>query len=358
MIYYYPGERELIEETLLVEKLAMMDMVLTKEAGFITGMLGSVGDSIQNFAKEHVDTSSITTILTSLGNLMAPAILFGISPWLGILGSIATAMGFDAAKVIGIIKNFVTGKLSQGVKPTLEEITNIGMSAVAGASGGAPANEADDMFYSLKDAEKKGGMMKLAQRGYFSEQVSGPWLGGNSRYGRRGPLYRIFGGLGRQRGRWLLGGFIVWIIKKLLVGAGLVAVAGAGLSMLGKGKEKGTDTVSPVTGPGVPAPPPPVPMPVQKPQFRWSGRGGQMHPNDSNSIWYVPMTNIYRTILGWTTDVYPEASLQKVLYAPSFKNLIGELQRLKQPGSSYIRIPNRFKSRKQVIDSFLNEISV
>lgn len=354
MIYYYPGERELIEETLLVEKLAMMDAAITKEAGIITGMLGSVGDSIQNFAKENIDTSSITTILTSLGNIMAPAILFSISAPLGVLASIATALGFNVSKIIGVIKNFVTGKLSSGKKPTLEEITNIGMNVVSGEAGGAPANEADDMFYSLKQAEKEGGLMKLAQRGYLSERVSGPWVSGNK---HGGLLQRIFGGLGRQRGKWLLGGFVVWIIKKLLVGAGLIAVAGVGLSMLGKGKEKAVAPVPTPVAPGI-APAPPAPVVVPQVQLAWSGRGGQYHPNDNSSIWYVPTTNVFRTLLGWTADVYPEVNLRSASNARTFQSLVRELQGLKELGSSsYIRIPSRFKSRKQVVDSFINELS-
>lgn len=351
---YYPGEKQFIEDTLLVEKLAMMDAALTKEAGALSDMLGGVGNSIQNFAKENVDTSSPKALLSSLGNIMAPAILFNIYKPFGILLSISSALGFNASAVVSAIKNFVTNSLAQGKRPTPEEITNIGMGAVSSQVGGAGVTASGDMFDILKQAEREGSLIKMAQRrGLMSEQVSGPMFMSNQ---HRGVLGRVFGGLTRQRGKWLLGGFLVWIIKKLLAGAGLLALAGAGVSLM-KGKDKVPATApAPTTAP-VPTPevvPAPVPA---KPQFVWSGRGGQQHPNNNQSIWYVPMQNIFRTMLGWTIDVYPEVGLRSVAAAPSFQQLVGELQGLREPGTPYIRIPSRFKTRKQVVDSFIQDIS-
>src|SRR5690348_8048474 len=72
-----------------------------------------------------------------------------------------------------------------------------------------PITASDDLFITLRRLEKRA-QQKIPNMPFlFPEKGSGV-------------LEKIFGGLSKAKGKWLLGAFAVWIVKTVLAGAGLM----------------------------------------------------------------------------------------------------------------------------------------
>jgi hypothetical protein len=167
------------------------------------------------------------------------------------------------------------------------------------------------------------------------------------------------------KGKWLLGGFIIWIIKTILVGAGLLAGAEAISGALGHKKPTSTSTSPTSTtkpedtsGQGSTYP--------QKPEVITNTHTNLPTPiSNGPEIWVVPLVGdgtVEDTLIAWALDLYPNLShyddIEKSIEStPSFVTTVSFLKRdPKKFGAKTMVMPSEFSSRKQVVDIFINDV--
>lgn len=383
------GAMQYITDTMLIEKLFLIDSTvgLNKQAGLADGLLGSVASSIMSWAKEHINTQDgVSGVMSSLTDIMVPGILFKINPLLGGLGTAAEVLGFSPTSIIKKMMQFLYQKLNSGSLPTLDEINNVGKSAVSAVAGSIGVQASSDMFDILHEIEKRGHLVRLVRMADWKEakhfedtmdKVVRPDIpffggsgGGKGTKGGGGIIERIFGQLFKTRAtgkaRWLLGGFVVWIIKTILLGAGLIAAGEKVTSLFEKSQEQEQKQ---------------EPIQKQEDGSVWAkqklvedndenvaptttltptGRGKDIHVNDhKTSTWIVPMIggSVENTLLAWAEDVYKDlvGKLPAIANTESFNKTVEEMKRgLDGSKSNQITVPSQFKSRKQIVDYALH----
>lgn len=369
------GDIQYLADSLLIEKLFLIDAGLNKQAG-VSDLLGSLEGSVKNWAAEHIDTTSITGILTSLSDLMVPGILFKINPLFGALATVASMFGFSPSVIVKRILMYMRPKLERGESISLDEVNSIGRDAISSEAGSMEAEASKDMFWPLREIEKRGELVRFLKQGQyrFKSQTTPdiPFFGGSS----GSVIERVFGQLfkTRQNGKakWLLGGFIVWIIKTVLLGAGLIAVGDIG-KHIGKSLTQTTEPqnkikpddseyeIKPQDSPHPGGMFVSYKQPVKQ-DLTPTGYGQELHQNDSKvSTWYVPVIGgtVEATLLQWARYVYSEFEGQSALIAstPSFKRAVQEMRANFEPGAAHMQVPNKFKSIRQVVDLFANDVA-
>ena len=371
------GDIQYISDSLLIEKLFLIDQGINKTAGLADGLLSSLSSSIMEWGKEHIDTTSAESIITSLSNLLIPGVLFKIHPALGVLATTAEVLGFSPTSVIKDIVVFVVKTLRSGGELTLDSINDIGKNAVSKQAGTVTAG--NNMLSVLHQIEKQGQLVRFVRTaGPFSEVQSLLGLGrpkdtpeipffGSS---KGGLIEKVFGQLFKMKAhgkaRWLLGGFVVWIIKTILLGAGLVAGGEKIMSLFlpKKPAESQNDTEIILTQnqnqenektPGQSF------VPQSSSKLIPTGTGQDLHVNDhKTSKWVVPMVggSIEETLLAWTHDVYHglEGKESVIVSSPEFHQVVSEIKTSNNSNSNKLTIPPQFKSRKQIVDKFIKAI--
>jgi len=103
------ADLQYLSDTILIDRIACLELGITKQAGLsetlgLGGIANSITDWVQNYIKENVKTDSASDIGISVLQLLAPAILFRINPFVGILYEIASAYGFDIQGIISKIR--------------------------------------------------------------------------------------------------------------------------------------------------------------------------------------------------------------------------------------------------------------
>ncbi len=322
---------EFISEAILVEKMVKEYLPIEKNAGLFEGLgLNTISSYVGSYIKENMQGSPGKWIL----KLFATGMIFKIHPVLGIIAAIADQFGFGVSALIDRFGSALKPKLEAGKQFSLDELNNIGKSiteSVAGPLKSEPGIEASIGFY---------GIMKYAWgRGYNTG------------------LAALLGKLSPSVSRWTISGIVWFIIKTLLLGAGLVAGAGI-VSSFFKKDDKSTTTTPPssTSEPGIPSVSSPVGSSILKP----SGRGQQNFANDSANIWIVPLVggSIEDTLLLWAVDIYPELDGKEVQIEalPSFdyvSNMLHQNFDLKNP--DHLVMPQGYHSRKEVVDLFSKE---
>lgn len=361
------GDLQYIADSFLIDKLFLIDATINKKAGMADGLLGSIAGSIMDWGKEHIDTSDgASSIISSLADLLVPGVLFKINPMLGGLAAVADSLGFSPISVVKKIIQFVQQKLESGALPTLEEVNSIGKSAVSGEAGPMLV-EAANMLDLLHQIEKKGKLVRLVRTAQYRGGQSLPeipFFGGKG-----GVIEKIFGQLfqlrAKNKAKWLLGGFVVWIVKTILLGAGLIAGAEKVVSLLGgeKNNQSTSNDIMTVNNPNTTfvQENPVETSVVSGKNLTPTGRGQDIHTNDhKTSTWVVPMIggSIESTLLAWAGDVYKElvGYESAIASTESFNKTVEQMRRgLDGSKSNQLTVPSQFKSRKQIVDQFASE---
>lgn len=356
------GNIQYFADTLLLEKLAIMEYGLTKEAGLAEALEGMASSIIGNI-KEEVKEKGMATVLEE--HLVSGIILKMLGPWGYAIEFGAKALGFDINSYIDSLINFVKSAISSGKQLTFDEVNQAGKSL----SGVTASN---DMFMFLRKAEAEGNIMKYAGIGdYLSiANKANPFFGGKG-----GILSRIFGNLfnmrsgGKSKILMIIVGLIVWAIKTILLGAG---VAGAS-SAIGnyihkdapaetKSQDNTTENASFQTENSVH--PVKVNLPPTIPNsFSSSGDGNQYHINDGSSVWVVPLVNqsVEKTLTYWANSIYPELKghESELNQLSSFNNMASALKAgLEENHPDYLTIPQGLHSRKDIVDRFVGALNL
>lgn len=341
------AELQFIDDTLLVESF-----LLTKEAGLVSDSLGSIANLVKTYVVDKIDTSTPEAIGRSILKLMAPAIIFKVSPILGSALIFASqAFGFSLDTIWDGIKSMIAPKIERGEPVSAGEINQ--------AANQYLSQEATaDLFHDLRILQKNG-LEKIAQ-------VGGPWLLPKK---HDSVLHRIFGFLGPGRGRNLAVGFIAWFIKSILAGAGLLVAAGGITEALGLKykQEPGQDPSIKQDHTEVFKTPPAQVVPAmylppsRSHSLKDSGRGSVYHKNDAQSVWMVPLYGgIKNTLVLWARDVYPELNGKENLIANNsafikIVNMLSQYVNSRHP--NYLIVPPGLNTRKQIVDLFAGDVS-
>jgi len=339
------GEIEYISDSLLIEKIALLDSALYKEASITDQIFSGVGSSVSSYVKSKIDSSSTGSIIKSVANFLAPGVFWKIHPVLGVLYTIGSMSGYNLTGMLSSITSSIMPKLTSGEKVTPEEVNQAGL-AQSGLSASA------DLFKDLRDLEKTGSLIKSAQK---AQPLGGSMLGTPG-----APLlHRLFGFLGQKKkgaGKSLMLGFIVWFVKTILLSAGLLAVGGAAKSIVTNDKDQGT---TPVGTPNNDAPATRATPVASTSALKQSGSGQVFHANDEGTAWYVPVIgkDITDTLLGWAGEIYPELSEYEdiIVNTPSFKRARDLLNKEYERGKDFVLVPPGFNRRIDIINQFAGD---
>jgi len=331
-----------ISDSQLIEKFFLIDSAFQKKAGLLSDSLSGIASAFTNTVKSEIDTSSTSSLIISVLKLLVPATFFRLHPVLGILYSIASEMGFDITSPLKSISNTVESKLKNGELVSPNDLGSI-------------INEAS--FNDLRQIEKDG----------FIRFAIWPFSKGP----QKSLLHRVFGFLGRERGKSLAVAFVIWFVKTLLLSVGLLSVGGFVNKKLTKEEpvsqtqkkdeiiqgndddEEETSIFSKIRSK--------IPFFSSTPShnLKPSGKGQEFHKNDDEAIWMVPMIgSVENTLKEWTKEIYPELKdyINIVSSLPSFNKTVNILKNeLDSNYSGYILMPIGFNRRIDVVDTFAGD---
>lgn len=379
--YNIAADLEFLEETLMIEGLARLEMGIVKEAGLFDDLgLSGVADSIKGFVADHLKGSDEVKggYVTSVLGVMLPSILLRVHPLLGIVYLVASQFGYDLDAAVTKIFGAVKPKLDAGEEVTSKDVSEIGKNAL-GLS--AEASWVSEMNQLIKEARGYGNESAFSDS--FKSLLGGagsrtstlpstPWLAGKG-----GIVQRIFGNLFSlpNKGKivWLLGGFAIWIVKTILMGAGLLGIAGGVSSLLGHKKpEKKNDDANHHDDHGEEKQVPPVSSPTKSPSSSplsidpkdLPDHLKSKSPSGNRKMWIVPLVGngtVGDTLRIWMLDLYPEIEnslkTNKLLStSPAFQKTVRLLDLPENKGKKTLVIPPQFTSRKQIVDLFFPEI--
>lgn len=362
-----------VVDSLLIEGLARQEFGLSKQAGLFDDLnLAGVGESIKSFVKSHVNNDGPGGYLGSVLNLLAPSVLFKVNPFLGILYLVGTQFGFDFQSVMGKFADLIKSHLQSGQAMTSEDVSSMGKAAVASqVSEAMPSDLLEPLrkyaSQSRSELLKEAQMMSELQEylGRFNPLAKKspsfptiPWLFSND----KSVIGRIFGNLlklpTRGKAKWMMGGFIIWIVKAVLMGAGLIAGAEAISGLLGHKKPEAL-SAKPIETPSTP---PESSSIIQEPKSISKTETLPSLIDSSKEMWVVPLIgSIAQTLEIWTADLYPKTKTpdlaKKLANSSKFRATLQELSsQATNRGSKSLVMPEQFTSRKQVVDQFIQDI--
>lgn len=356
------GDLQYVSDTLLIERVALIDEVVFKQAGILSDAFTGVAGEVRSFVSEHIDTSSTGAIIKSVMKILEPAIFFKAHWMLGVLSLAASAFGFSITDMLF--------KLVQDIKPNIlsgQGVTPAQINQSAQALAGQQAQASEDLFEDLRKYADDGELTKMAQWGR-TNPLGGRFLP-TKKTERRG-LYRMFGFLHPFQRRRLAAAILAWFMKTVLLGAGLLIVGGSAAKMVGT---ESSGVSQPTPAPAQPAAPTPAattspfkpqiiqgPTPVRNLPGMGSPRSGlRYRPNDARNVWYEPMKGSPRqTLLYWVKRVYPQlAGYDHIIVRnPNFQRIAGLLREGAEPGKPYMAMPMGFTRWVDIVNQFAGDV--
>jgi hypothetical protein len=360
------GDFQYISDTFLLERifniLAKEDY--NNEYGFvkqadISSFLESIKGTISNFVSSLTYGKDEGGIGRTITNLLVPATFFAIHPVLGWIVAIAQqGFGFDLYTIYNKIIDNIKPSIEQGKPVTGDVINNAAKSALPSVSDDESIISSEASLYPLKELEDIGYFNKQAQFGLKSVTTSVPFITEN-----KNPFIRMFGFLTRRKGTSLLVGILVWFIKRILLSAGLLAIAGAATGILGmlpslkpsenssKPSENSSKSLQKITTV-------PTITTVSKPSS--TNSGSQTIRINTGDIWIENIGNRqpHELVMRWAIDSYPELNQYQsiILSTPSFWNTIKTISQKWHPGQMRLTIPEQFKKKDDVINTFIDDV--
>lgn len=362
-------ELQYLSDSKVIEIL-FSDSSVVKEAGLFEDIgFPSIAGAIKDFARGIADKDGSSGYVDTIINTLGTGVLGRIHPLLGLFSAIASsAFGFNISSIFGRFKRMLRQHFSSSDSLSLEQADQLAREAV-GLQVSASLDPALDSLESY-------GFEVLARpRRFRGRKIDIPMIAEKG----KPLLVKVFGNLGALRGKTLAAGILVWFLKTFLLGAGLVT-AGVGAKMLyDKGKEVVTDKPSSpeaqeektqdhghghghesetMSRPATPK----YTVKQTGSTFKPSGAGTKYFPNSGGSLWMVPLIDrsINNTLIEWALDVYPESAKVEHLFEKSddFQRTVSLLKRnynYRDPDN--LVMPRRFHSRKQVVDSFIEDVA-
>jgi hypothetical protein len=352
-----------LADSLLIDKLATINVGLTKNAD-MGNMVSSLAQSVLSEFKTQVEAGGggATGVMSALTQFF----LMGVFPWpLKIIFSILNSFGFNVISVLKYVWQQLEPYIISGQQLTNDQVKTVTQNAVR-AEGGEPSedlSESDDMLYALRKFESDGMLVRIARS--------------NNSSGIAAAIGNVFKINGPKNGKWLSGGFLFYIIKTILMGAGLLTAGTAVKKYLSNEDEteeqSGVATeeqsgVATYTGDAkqdskqveqrqysikpLPWVPPVVPNSLTE-----TGNGQTYFTNDGiNKTWSVPLKgSLKNTMILWAGYVYKELQGREDILSstPAFNIMVSNLSNYTD--RSYLSVPPNFHSLKEIVDTFAGQ---
>lgn len=361
-----------INETLILEELNQLEFGLNKKAGILEDLgLPEVASTVYNYVAGFLknlskDSDGPGELVLSL---LVPGVLFRIHPLLGIFWSIAKAIGFDIESVFTDVRNAISGKLSNNEQVSPDELTGIAQNSVSKQAGPYVKTNFNDFNSFIKTAQRSRDFLSWLDSGERTQSGQSlpkiPWLRGEG-----GIVGRIFGQLfqkgpgGVRTAKWLIGGVIIWLVKTVLLSAGMLMGAGALVSFVKNRNDKTDKTES-------------------RQEISENESTSKYEENEHDALktysppslqkekLVVPMGNnqtIEDLLISWIKDLYPLIEKFDVFdkdivikEVPSFMyavSLFSNERILKYEGQKVITVPEQFSKPvpKQVVELFIKDV--
>lgn len=343
-----------IEESILIDdlfKLCYQPSIVKSASVYDELGLSSIFSSLVEYFKQafHWDEDVPGGFSVKLLNLMTPSLLFRANPLLGVIYLIGTSMfGVDLVDIIkSIIKKFSSN---------IDNKESISTSELQSATGLSAEAFKDELIILIKQAYQEQEFKKEAYGRYYGNEKSldFPWMFTDK---KAGLLQKLFGNLGALRGKKLIFGFAMWIVKSIFLSLGLLAVGGTAAKMLGiKPSHKSESQDSSQEEKDVTQ---------SKPSSNIATHNMRESNQGTPNIWVVPLVGnktVEDTLRIWTLDLYPELKdnpeIDAIIYkSTEFRDMVRLLKSdYKKISSTYLVMPENFKNRKQVVDQFIDDV--
>ena len=346
------GDIEYFADTVLLEKMfsiiAITDnksSIITKTAFDLSSMLSPLKSAIVSGVGSQVDTASP---LSSVVNLLAPGILFKLHPAFGIIMTAAQMFGFDLVSIFTKVADLVKKALLSGKQLTTVDINQMAQQAAPELSSTA----GEDLFVGIRHLEKHGGLFKAAG-----------WFGSSKKpTDSTSAFLRMFGFLGKEwKGKFLLG-FVTWVLKTVLLSAGLL-VAGAAIKGMLTPSKPATQTnpnlpTAQQQTPNQPLSPKNPASVIKEP--RPSGSGAVPMRNVPTDNWVVMLEGRKPSdiILAWLLQSYPDLNEYKDIInnSPAFWSAVKRFTKNWPVGQSSLVVPPEFNKIDDILNLFVHDI--
>jgi len=306
--------------------------ILSDAKSKIMGMIG--GEDLKGLSPEN-RTSTILKFL-------APAFLFRLNPLLWVAYEAAKLMGVDFDSIYEKIKSTISPALEEGRQISPGEINDSALSMLG------TVTSSFNLFVKKTEFEE---IHKMAD-GNFGKAWKDMPLTPDM---KKNWFVRLFQVVGKGRCSNIIVGIFVWLIKTVLLSAGLLAIGGAAASILGA-KKPDEGTANQPNGQN--------PSGFIQTTFsntpKATGFGSKIYKINPGDLWLENLygDSIEDRVLQWTVQSYPQLNQYQdiILRTPSFKNTVSKLSQNYRSGQQQISIPDPYKKVDDVLAGFIGDV--
>jgi len=289
-----------------------------KQASFV----GSIVDWVSSYIKAHIDPNNK---VASVLSLLVPGILYAMGfRWISVLLSVAGVFGFNLESIFSSIVNTIQEPLHNGTL-TPEHIDQASQSAIGNLGSAASFRDVD--LFKLTVKHYQGKIVQAGMLPDFLKPLTGK----------------------------ILAKVIGWIFKAALASAGLMVLEDAGKKLLGEPSPLSSNPEQTEQSSF-------IPTSTSQTTFKINPDYEPEHFNVS-SYWIetVAPDDIGTAIADWTHNIYPDTQdvpASQIQTLPDFQKVVSLIQAYnKSSAANYTFIPKQFHSRKQIVDSFMDQLA-
>ncbi len=332
----------------------------------------------------HIDKENP---ISSVLGLLVPGALaaLGFPVLAGVLKIAEMVLGFDMAAILRSIGSQITELVSGGKKTTSEAVKG----AVAGVvNGQAVVPVSDEDMERIKALEAKSNVgttvnetkeakssLTLNQALFFKKSLAS-FIKDNPDFDIANPKFtmkvyakwsasdigKIFG-FKSITGK-ILGTLLGWVFVTALATAGFMVAEDGIHALLGQPNHFDGSAKPGAAAPqsGAKAEPVSTTLPTASTQkkFQVNPNYSQESFNSEYDSWIIKGTaNDLPAILAqWTSEIYPGVTPSSLASSSNFKTLISFIEKYNEGnGNKMLFMPKMFKSRKQVVDTFIDDVA-
>lgn len=329
-------------DTLLIATLVdETDLIKQAQAGGISGVISSLISTVEDYVKDKIDPNNK---IASVFNLLASPMLMALGgrfTILGILLEVAKYLGFEPSKILEEIAEGLKSAIIPGQAIAPEQVDKITNQVI---STNTPANEMQKtQQLSFREVQiYKVALLHLAANSSIHKTADLPTQ-----------MLRLFGA--KTLTASLLSRFLGWIVKTVLIAAGLMTGEAIFEHMTGKSTSPGTPS-SAVSGIA-----PSAPSTVQQ-IFKANPEYADETLNVSSGwIEGVPPAQIGEQVALWAQEIYPDLRGKTNFIESSslFQQVVHYIQQYNANNTTSVTfMPKKFTSRKTVVDLFIDDLAV
>jgi hypothetical protein len=338
----YQQTRYYLDTLLIATLVDETGFIKQAQAGGISGVISSLISTVEDYVKDKVHKGSA---VSDVFNLLASPMLMALGgrfTILGILLEVAKYLGFNPSKILEEIADGLKSAIMPGQPVDPGQVDKIVEQAT---SANMPADSLQkSQHLSLREVQiYKVAILHLVATETIHKYAGLPEL----------LLRRVFGASTMTAS--LLSRFLGWIVKTVLIAAGLMAGEALFEHLTGK-SPSGEAPSSPAAGMA-----PSAPSTVQQ-IFKANPEYSDETLNVSGGwIENVPPAQIGQQIALWAQDIYPDLQGKDSFIQGSslFQQVVHYIQQYNANNTTSVTfMPKNFTSRKQVVDLFIDELAV